>query len=304
MELGFASAIFPDLSLQQVVEFASSSGFSCVELMCWPKGGAERRYAGVTHIDVVDLTSDQAKQIKELVTANSISISGLGYYPNPLAPDAREAAVYVNHIRQVILAAELLGVEVVNTFVGRDWTRSVEENWLRFKETWQPLIKFAEDHDVRIAIENCPMLFSKDEWPGGKNLAYAPVIWRRMFEEIPSPNFGLNFDPSHLVWLQIDYLKPLREFSEKIFHLHAKDVRVDRHRLDEVGILGYPLEYHTPKLPGLGDVNWGQFFSVLSDVGYQGAVCIEVEDRAYEETLERRHAALIQSGSFLKQLIS
>ena len=255
MKLGFASAIFPDLSLQQVVEFASSSGFSCVELMCWPKGEAERRYAGVTHIDVVELTSDQAKQINELVSANSIDISGLGYYPNPLTPDSREAAIYVNHIRQVILAAELLGVEVVNTFIGRDWTRSIEENWPQFKETWQPLIKFAEDHNVSIAIENCPMLFTKDEWPGGKNLAYAPAIWRRMFEEIPSPNFGLNFDPSHLVWLQIDYLKPLCEFSDKIFHLHAKDVRVDRHRLDEVGILGYPLEYHTPKLPGLCDVH-------------------------------------------------
>ena len=304
MELGFASAILPDLSLQQIVEFASSSGFSCVELMCWPKGKAERRYAGVTHVDVVDLTQDQAKQINELVNANSINISGLGYYPNPLTPDSSEAEVYVNHIRQVILAANLLGVKVVNSFIGRDWTRSVEENWPRFKEIWQPLIKFAEDHDICIAIENCPMLFTEDEWPGGKNLAYSPAIWRRMFEEIPSPNFGLNFDPSHLVWLQIDYLKPLREFSDKIFHVHAKDVRVDRHRLDEVGILGDPLEYHTPKLPGLGDVNWGQFFSVLSDVGYQGSVCIEVEDRAYEETLERRQASLIQSGSFLKQLMS
>ncbi|HHZ91160.1 TPA: sugar phosphate isomerase/epimerase [Candidatus Poribacteria bacterium] len=304
MELGFASAILPDLSLQQIVEFASSSGFSCVELMCWPKGKAERRYAGVTHVDVVDLTRDQAKQINELVNANSINISGLGYYPNPLTPDSSEAEVYVNHIRQVILAANLLGVKVVNSFIGRDWTRSVEENWPRFKEIWQPLIKFAEDHDICIAIENCPMLFTEDEWPGGKNLAYSPAIWRRMFEEIPSPNFGLNFDPSHLVWLQIDYLKPLREFSDKIFHVHAKDVRVDRHRLDEVGILGDPLEYHTPKLPGLGDVNWGQFFSVLSDVGYQGSVCIEVEDRAYEETLERRQASLIQSGSFLKQLMS
>ncbi|MFP6720616.1 MAG: sugar phosphate isomerase/epimerase [Candidatus Poribacteria bacterium] len=304
MELGFASAILPDLSLQQIVEFASSSGFSCVELMCWPKGKAERRYAGVTHVDVVDLTRDQAKQINELVNANSINISGLGYYPNPLTPDSSEAEVYVNHIRQVILAANLLGVKVVNSFIGRDWTRSVEENWPRFKEIWQPLIKFAEDHDICIAIENCPMLFTEDEWPGGKNLAYSPAIWRRMFEEIPSPNFGLNFDPSHLVWLQIDYLKPLREFSDKIFHVHAKDVRVDRHRLDEVGILGDPLEYHTPKLPGLGDVNWGQFFSVLSDVGYQGSVCIEVEDQAYEETLERRQASLIQSGSFLKQLMS
>ena len=304
MELGFASAILPDLSLQQIVEFASSSGFSCVELMCWPKGKAERRYAGVTHVDVVDLTQDQAKQINELVNANSINISGLGYYPNPLTPDSSEAEVYVNHIRQVILAANLLGLKVVNSFIGRDWTRSVEENWPRFKEIWQPLIKFAEDHDICIAIENCPMLFTEDEWPGGRNLAYSPAIWRRMFEEIPSPNFGLNFDPSHLVWLQIDYLKPLREFSDKIFHVHAKDVRVDRHRLDEVGILGDPLEYHTPKLPGLGDVNWGQFFSVLSDVGYQGSVCIEVEDRAYEETLERRQASLIQSGSFLKQLMS
>ena len=304
MELGFASAILPDLSLQQIVEFASSSGFSCVELMCWPKGKAERRYAGVTHVDVVDLTRDQAKQINELVNANSINISGLGYYPNPLTPDSSEAEVYVNHIRQVILAANLLGVKVVNSFIGRDWTRSVEENWPRFKEIWQPLIKFAEDHDICIAIENCPMLFTEDEWPGGKNLAYSPAIWRRMFEEIPSPNFGLNFDPSHLVWLQIDYLKPLREFSDKIFHVHAKDVRVDRHRLDEVGILGDPLEYHTPKLPGLGDVNWGQFFSVLSDVSYQESVCIEDEDRAYEETLERRQASLIQSGSFLKQLMS
>ena len=304
MELGFASAILPDLSLQQIVEFASSSGFSCVELMCWPKGKAERRYAGVTHVDVVDLTRDQAKQINELVNANSINISGLGYYPNPLTPDSSEAEVYVNHIRQVILAANLLGVKVVNSFIGRDWTRSVEENWPRFKEIWQPLIKFAEDHDICIAIENCPMLFTEDEWPGGKNLAYSPAIWRRMFEEIPSPNFGLNFDPSHLVWLQIDYLKPLREFSDKIFHVHAKDVRVDRHRLDEVGIVGDALEYHTPKLPGLGDVNWGQFFSVLSDVSYQESVCIEDEDRAYEETLERRQASLIQSGSFLKQLMS
>ena len=223
----------------------------------WPRGKAERRYAGVTHVDVVDLTQDQAKRISELVSAHSIRISGLRCYPNPLTPDSREAAVYINHIRQVLLAAELLDVEVVNTFIGRDWTRSTEENWPRFKEIWQPLIRFAEDHYISIAIENCPMLFSKDEWLGGKGLAYAPATWRRMFEEIPSPSFGLNFDPFHLVWLQIDYLKPLREFSDKIFHLHAKDVRVDQHRLDEVGILGDSLEYHPPKLSGLGDVNWG-----------------------------------------------
>ena len=225
MKLGFVSAILPDLSLEEVVQFAAAEGFGCVELMCWPKGKAERRYAGVTHIDVAGFTKDDAARVNDLVSQAGISISGLGYYPNPLAPDKAEAQVYIDHLRQVILAAELLGIGVVNTFIGRDWTQSVEDNWPRFKEVWPPLIKFAEDHGIRIGIENCPMAFSKDEWPGGKNLAHSPAIWRRMFEEIPSPNFGLNYDPSHMIWQHMDYLKPLRDFAGKLFHIHAKDVR-------------------------------------------------------------------------------
>jgi sugar phosphate isomerase/epimerase len=179
----------------------------------------------------------------------------------------------------------------------------VDDNWPQFKKVWKPLVKFAEDRGVRIAIENCPMFFTKDEWPGGKNLAYCPAVWRRMFEEIPSDNFGLNYDPSHLIWQQIDYLQPMREFRDRIFHAHAKDARVDKNRLNEVGILATPLEYHSPKLPGLGDVDWGQFFSVLGDTGYKGPVCIEVEDRAYEATLETRKEALRQSARFLRQFI-
>jgi len=162
-------------------------------------------------------------------------------------------------------------------------------------------VRYAQNEGVRVAIENCPMLFSRDEWPGGKNLAHSPAVWRRMFAEIPSASFGLNFDPSHLVWQQMDYLKPLREFSKRLFHIHAKDARVDRHRLDDVGILATPLEYHVPKLPGMGDVDWGRFFSVLSDTGYDGPVCIEVEDRAYEKSLETRQEALRQSARFLRQ---
>jgi sugar phosphate isomerase/epimerase len=303
MQLGFASAILPDLSLREVVQFASSADFSCVELMCWPKGRAERRYAGVTHIDVETFTAEDAAIVEDLLESEGISVSGLGYYPNPLAPDSDEAAVYIAHIKKVILAAELLGVGLVNTFIGRDWTRSVDENWPRFKEVWRPLVAFAEDRGVRIGIENCPMLFTGDEWPGGKNLAHCPAIWRRMFEDIPSEHLGLNYDPSHLVWQRMDYLKPLRDFADRIFHVHAKDARVDQDRLDEVGILATPLEYHTPKLPGLGDVDWGQFFSVLSDVGYDGPVCIEVEDRAYESSLAGRKAALIQSARFLRQFM-
>jgi sugar phosphate isomerase/epimerase len=303
IQLGFASAILPDLSLEDVISFAAANGFSTVELMCWPKGKAERRYAGVTHIDVTGFTSEDAARVQETMAAAGVTISGLGYYPNPLTPDRDEGQVYIDHIKQVILAAELLGVGVVNTFVGRDWTKSVDDNWPRFKEVWPPLVKFAEDHGVKIGIENCPMAFTQDEWPGGKNLAHTPAIWRRMFEEIPSDHFGLNYDPSHMVWQHMDYLKPLREFRDKLFHIHAKDVRVDRHKLDDVGIMATPLEFHTPKLPGLGDIDWGKFFSVLSDVGYDGPVCIEVEDRAYEGSLELRKASLVQSGRYLKNFM-
>jgi sugar phosphate isomerase/epimerase len=304
MKLGFVSAILPDLSLEEIAGFAACEGFDCVELMCWPKGKAERRYAGVTHIDATDFGKDDARQVRDLFGAADVAISGLGYYPNALAPDAAEAKVAVEHIRRVIRAAALLGVNQINTFIGRDWTQSVDGNWPRFLKVWKPLVRFAEDQGVRIGIENCPMLFTGDEWPGGKNLATTPAIWRRMFEAIPSKSFGLNYDPSHLVWQQIDYVKPLREFAARIFHVHAKDVRIDKDRLDDVGILATPLQFHCPKLPGLGEVNWGRFLSVLGDTGYRGPVCVEVEDRAYEASLDTRQAALRQSATFLRQFMT
>jgi sugar phosphate isomerase/epimerase len=303
MKLGFVSAILPDLSLEEVVHFAASEGYDCVEVMCWPAGKAERRYAGVTHLDAAGFDKSAAGTVRDLLDSAGVSISGLGYYPNPLAPNAEEARVAVEQIKRVIVAAELLEVRQMNTFIGRDWSKSVEDNWPRFRAVWPDLVKFAEDHGVRIGIENCPMYFTGDEWPGGKNLARCPAIWRRMFEEIPSPNFGLNYDPSHLVWQQMDCLKPLREFASRIFHIHAKDVRVNRDKLDDVGILATPLEFHTPKLPGLGDVDWGQFVSTLCDVGYTGPVCVEVEDRAFEKTPELCKLALRQSHTYLRQYV-
>ncbi|HQY93431.1 MAG: sugar phosphate isomerase/epimerase [Caldilinea sp.] len=304
MKLGFVSAILPDLTLEEVVAFAAETGYGCVEVMCWPQGKAERRYAGVTHIDVTGFTADDAAQINDLFAQYNVAISGLGYYPNPLTPDETEAQVYVEHIKAVVAAAQLLGAPVVNTFIGRDWTKSLDENWPRFLSTWQPLIAFAEDHGVKIGIENCPMLFTRDEWPGGKNLARSPAIWRRMFEDIPSKNFGLNYDPSHLIWQRMDYLAPMREFKDRLFHVHAKDARIDTHQLDQVGVLALPNEYHTPKLPGMGDVDWGKFFSVLTDTGYNGPVTVEVEDRAYEGSLALRQASLVQSLAYLRQFLT
>lgn len=303
MQLGFVTAILPELSLRAVMEIAAETGYDCVEVMCWPPSKADRRYAGITHIDCTEFGEADVERIHGLVEETGVAISGLGYYPNPLTPDREEAEKGIAHIQKVIQAADMLGLQQVNTFIGRDWTKSIEDNWPRFLEVWRPLIALAEKSGVRIGIENCPMLFSADEWPGGKNLAISPAIWRRMFEEIPSDSFGLNYDPSHPAWMQMDPIAPLWDFQEKLFHVHAKDVRVDRHRLNEVGILAHPLEYHTPKLPGLGDVNWGRFFSVLGDVGYSGPVCVEVEDRAYEGSLESRKSALRQSATYLRNYI-
>jgi sugar phosphate isomerase/epimerase len=300
MQIGFVTAIVPELPLPEVLNLAGGIGFDCVEAMCWPPGKAERRYAGVTHIDV---TSMDAPAIQDLLAATGVRLSSLGYYPNPLSPDSAESETAITHIRQVITAARSLGLDCVTTFVGRDWTQSVDANWPRFLEVWRPLIAFAEDHGVKIGIENCPMLFTRDEWPGGKNLAISPAIWRRMFHDIPSDHFGLNYDPSHMVWQRMDYLAPMREFASKLFRVHLKDARLDQHRLDQVGILAHPLEYHTPKLPGLGEVDWGRFFSVLADVGYTGPVCVEVEDRAYEGSLADRKRALVQSCGYIRQFI-
>ena len=303
MKFGFVSAILGELSFEEVVDFAAASGFSCVEMMCWPVGKAERRYAGVTHVDVSSLDDKKVTAIQSYLKKKGVEISSLGYYPNPLDPDPERRQFFSGHLNQLIEAASFLGVNRVTTFIGRDKTKSVDENMAAFREVWTPLIAHAGAKKVQIAIENCPMLFSADEWPGGLNLATTPAIWRRMFEAIPSPWFGLNYDPSHLVWQQMDTIQPIYDFADKLFHVHFKDVKVYRDKLNQVGIMATPLQYMAPKLPGLGDVDWGKFVSALTDVGYRGHACIEVEDRAFEESLEMRKKSVLLSRNYLNQYL-
>lgn len=303
MKLGFVSAILDTYDFEKMIDTASSMGFGCVEVACWPQGKAERRYAGVSHIDVENLDEEKVRYIKDYCANKNVEISALAFYPNVMDSDLEKREANISHLRKVIEGSNKLGIGLVTTFIGKDQHKTVEENMELFKEIWTPLIRFAEEQNVKIAIENCPMLFGTDQWPGGQNLATTPKIWREMFEVIPSDNFGLNYDPSHFVWQMVDYIKPLYEFKDKIFHVHYKDIKVYRDKLNDVGIMAYPLEFMSPKLPGLGDVDWGKYVSALTDIGYDGYTCIEVEDKAFEGSEERVLDSLRLSKRYMEQFV-
>jgi sugar phosphate isomerase/epimerase len=284
MKLGLLTAAFPDFDLGQVAEWSAGNGFQMLEIACWPSAGGERRrYAGVCHVDVDRLDADT---VRETMARHDLEISSLAYYPNNLHPDPVEREAANAHLRKVIDAAAAIGVGIVGTFVGRDKARSVPESLEGFREVWPPLVAYAEERGVRIAIENCPMIFSDDEWPGGTNLAATPAIWDAMFELIPSEAFGLNLDPSHLVWLMIDYERAVRDYASRIFHVHAKDLEIDRDGLYRNGTISLGMGWQVPRLPGLGEVRWDRFLAALYRAGYDHVVSIEHEDRTFEGTEE------------------
>jgi sugar phosphate isomerase/epimerase len=303
MKLGLMTAAFPGQSLEDVASWASGNGFEMLELACWPVGKADRRYAGVTTIDVNDLNAAGAKNILATMQKYGLEISSLGYYPNALHPDPEHRELVIGHLKKVIAAAEMLKVPVVGTFIGRDKDKTQEYNLEQFAKIWPPIVKFAADHGVKIAIENCPMIFSNDEWPGGVNLAISPAIWRKMWEIIPDSNFGLNLDPSHLIWQFIDPVRVVYEFKERIFHVHAKDLRIDYEQLYQRGVMSLGMGWQIPRLPGLGDVKWGQFISALYGAGYDYVISIEHEDRAFEKTDELVKRGFLIARDTLRPLI-
>ena len=303
MKLGFVSAILDGWTFEGMVDTAAEMGYQCVEVACWPAGKAERRYAGVSHIDVDALDDEQVNYIHSYLKERGVEISALAYYPNTLDGDLEKRAAAVEHLKKVIRASHRLGVNLVTTFIGRDQTKTVEENLDLMCQVWPPILKLAEKLGVRVAIENCPMLFGPDEWPGGENLMTTPAIWRKVFERLPSPNLGINYDPSHFVWQMMDYIQPIYEFKDKIFHVHYKDIKLFPEKLRQVGTMAYPLDYMSPKLPGLGDVDWGRYVSALTDIGYDGYTCIEVEDRSFEGSRERVLDSLRLSKRYMEQFV-
>lgn len=304
MKQGFVSAVFDKRSFEEVIDFASEQGFDCVEMACWPEEKKVRRYAGVTHIDATKLDIKTQKHILDYCCDKGIEISALAYYPNIMDPDIEKRDHYIRHLKKVIDAAEQLDIGMVTTFIGRLPKENVDYNIGEFKKVWPPIIAYAERKKVRIAIENCPMLFTDDEWPGGQNLASTPPIWRKLFSIIDSDYFGLNYDPSHFIWQGIDYIKPIHEFKDKIFHVHYKDIKLEREKLKDVGVLANPLSYMTPRIPGHGDVNWGEYISALREIQYRGPACIEIEDKSFENSTEEIEESLRISRLYLRQFTS
>ena len=303
MKMGLVSAILDGWNFEEMIDAVADAGFSCVEVACWPQGKGERRYAGVSHIDVEDLTDEKAAYILDYCAKKGVQISSLAFYPNTMDGDEEKRARNIAHLKKVIAASAKLGIGLVTTFIGRDQSKSVEENIALFRQIWPDIIDYAASLDVKIGIENCPMLFGQDQWPGGQNLMTTPVIWRKLFAIIDSPHFGLNYDPSHFVWQQMDYIQPLYEFKDKIFHVHFKDIKLYPEKLAQCGVMAYPLDYMSPKLPGLGDVDWGKFVSALTDIGYDGFACIEVEDKSFESSRERVLDSITLSKRYLDQFV-
>ncbi len=305
MKKGFITAILEEYTFEELVDFAREEGFSCLEVACWPSGKAERRYAGVSHIDVDKVIADENYRafILKCTIEKNISIGALAYYPNYMDSDLSKREHNITHLKKVLLSAKLLGVDTVTTFVGRDQTKTIEENLVLFEKIWLPIVRYAEELKVKIAIENCPMLFGKDQWPGGQNLMTSPSIWEKVFSIVDSDYFGLCFDPSHFVWQNMDYIAPIYDYKDKLFHIHLKDIKLYQDRLNKVGVLAYPLEYMSPKIPGLGDVDWGKFLSALTDIGYNGNACLEIEDKAFEENLHSKCQALKQANKYIAQFL-
>lgn len=300
---GILSAILENWDYKEMIDTVSEIGYKCVEVACWPKGEGGRRYAGTSHIDTENLDKAKAEEILSYAKSHGVELSSLAYYPNTLDADIEKRNEYIRHIHSLIDASSLLGINMVTTFIGRDQKKTVEENLILVKEVWPEILQHAKEKNVRIAIENCPMLFGPDQWPGGQNLFYSPDIWRKVFDILPYDNLGINFDPSHFVWQQLDYIKALYEFKEKMFHIHFKDIKLRKDKLSEAGVLAYPLDYMIPKLPGLGDVDWGAFVSALTDIGYNGYAVAEIEDKAYEGSREDVVRSLKQVYGYMRNFI-
>ncbi|HCM5830598.1 sugar phosphate isomerase/epimerase family protein [Klebsiella pneumoniae] len=308
MKLGFLTGCL-NTTIEDKIIYASQVGFQTVEVSCWPVNN-NRDYSG-SDIDVENLTDEDAGNIITMCEKNGIEISSLAYYDNMLHPDITIRQSYHKHLKSVIRAAQKLNVRLVGTFVGKNQSISLSENFELYQNIFSEFVEYAESHNVKLMIENCPMPgWQEDGLPA--TISYSPEFWDEMFRLVPSKSLGLNFDPSHLHWLQIDYMDCIEKYNDRIFHVHAKDCILDRKSFSKYGVFGKKLNrqshedlgWFTPKIPGLGDISWHAFVSKLRQVGYDGVVSIEHEDRDFCKNNDEVKLGLEYSFNHLNPLVN
>jgi sugar phosphate isomerase/epimerase len=307
MKLGFLTACLPKVGLEDLLHWASRQGFQTVELAAWPVE-SQRDYEA-RQIDAAKFSKDDATRVKDLLASYGLAISAMAYYDNNLDPDLRKRRERLNHLKRVISTASLLDVDLVGTFVGARADRLPGENMKEIGRVFRGLVSYAEDHGVRLMIENCPM----DSWqrfglPG--NFAYSPELWDALFNEVPGKNFGLNFDPSHLCWLGIDYIRAAKEYAHKIFHAHAKDAEICTEGVYRHGIFARQIDpvpwksgWWRYRIPGLGSIDWGKMISTLQEAGYDNVLSIEHEDPVWEGSEEKVKHGLALGLKHLSQFV-
>jgi sugar phosphate isomerase/epimerase len=272
MRLGFYTNYTP-----AIARFAQETGFTSMELSVWPGSS----------LDADRSTDEDIQQIRKDLESRDIEISALGYYPNYLAAERDEAAEAQRYFRKVLELADRMEVPAVGTHAGQTPGLSVEDCLPRFAELFTGFCADAEARAVRIGIENCPMVEHKTGVRG--NLAYSPEIWEAMFDAVPSPALGLELDPSHLPFLGIDYLAAVREFGDRIVHVHAKDIDIDERKRGRMGFYGQSFGrldglgngWWRFRAPGWGVIDWKALISALMEVGYEGNLDIEHEDEVF-----------------------
>lgn len=290
MRLGFCSGILHPMPLVDMIEFAGDNGFSSIEVMCWPL--SEHEWGGMTHIDagiIVDQTSDNQAYIDKIKSALNefdISISALTYYSNPLHPTTDVAKTANWHIERLIQTAKALDVKIINTYVGMNYDKSWSDNYLLFAELWSGIIAKAEDAGISFAIKNSPASFNNGAIRGS-NLARSPKTWEKMFEIIPSVNFGLDYDPAYLMCQYIDYINPIYEFGDRIKHVQFRDVTIDKSRLNRCGTQSAIDEYTSHEVVGEGSIDWRNVVSALRDIRYSGVVSIDILVKRDMEFMKR-----------------
>ncbi len=307
MKLGFLTACLPQLNLEEIVKWSGEKGFQALELAAWPVE-SERDYQA-NQINAATFSKDDSARVQELFSQHHMIISAMAYYDNNLHPDLKKRQQYLDHLKKVIDTAALLNVELVGTFVGGRPDKTASENIKEIGRVFTDILKYASDNNVKIMIENCPMVgWQQFGVPG--NYAYSPELWDALFEELPYDNFGLNLDPSHLFWLGIDYLEVIHDYSDKIFHAHAKDAEFLADGEYLYGIYGQQLNpepwgtgWWRYRMPGLGDIDWHKFIAKLQECGYDFTLSIEHEDPVWEGSEEKIKTGLELGLKHLQQYV-